>query len=151
MIKNERQYKITQAELKKFEQEIAQIDRADPTLHPRQILGRINSLNRTIQTLKTELTEYEQLKNAEVAPFHLNSFAEIPIALIKARITAGMTQKQLAEKIGIQEQQIQRYEANDYASISFARLVEIAQILGVNIRAELSIVSEPTVSKLGNG
>jgi DNA-binding XRE family transcriptional regulator len=151
MIKNERQYKITQAELKKFEQEIAQIDRADPTLHPRQILGRINSLNRTIQTLKTELTEYEQLKNAEVAPFHLNSFAEIPITLIKARITAGMTQKQLAEKIGIQEQQIQRYEANDYASISFARLVEIAQILGVNIRAELSIVSEPTASKLGNG
>jgi HTH-type transcriptional regulator/antitoxin HigA len=86
-----------------------------------------------------------------VAPFHLNSFTEIPIALIKARITAGMTQKQLAEKIGIQEQQIQRYEANDYASISFARLVEIAQILGVNIRAELSIVSEPTASKLGNG
>jgi HTH-type transcriptional regulator / antitoxin HipB len=33
-----------------------------------------------------------------------------------------MTQKDLAEKIGVQEQQIQRYEANHYGSDSFDRL-----------------------------
>jgi Helix-turn-helix len=49
----------------------------------------------------------------------LGSLNDLPTTLIKARISAGMTQKELAEKIGIREQQIQRYEANHYNSASF--------------------------------
>jgi hypothetical protein len=37
----------------------------------------------------------------------------------------------------IQEQQIQRYEATDYASADFARLSEIARALGVRVREDL--------------
>jgi transcriptional regulator with XRE-family HTH domain len=44
-----------------------------------------------------------------------------------------MTQKELAEIIGIQEQQIQRYEANHYSSASFDRLQEIATALNIEI------------------
>ncbi len=36
-----------------------------------------------------------------------------------------MTQKELAQKIGVQGQQIQRYESNHYSSVSFDRLKEI--------------------------
>jgi HTH-type transcriptional regulator / antitoxin HipB len=53
--------------------------------------------------------------------------------LIKARIASGLTQKDLAEKIGVQEQQIQRYEANHYGSASFDRLRTIANALKVEI------------------
>jgi transcriptional regulator with XRE-family HTH domain len=42
-----------------------------------------------------------------------------------------MTQKELAAKIGVQELQIQRYEENQYASTSLARLTEIARALEI--------------------
>jgi HTH-type transcriptional regulator / antitoxin HipB len=52
---------------------------------------------------------------------------ELAIGLIKARISTGMTQKELAAKIGVQEQQIQRYKENQY----LARLTEIARALEI--------------------
>jgi hypothetical protein len=51
------EYKITQVELGRFEGELAAIDREDPNLHPRLILGRINSFQRTIDRLNQELLE----------------------------------------------------------------------------------------------
>ncbi len=59
-IANDREYKITQVELDRFERQLADIDREDQNLHPRLILGRINSFKRTIDRLKQELAEYEQ-------------------------------------------------------------------------------------------
>ena len=57
-----------------------------------------------------------------------------------ARIARGWTQRQLAEALGMAEQQIQRYEANDYRSTSLARLCDIANALGVTVaqHAELN-------------
>lgn len=150
MIKNERQYKITRAQLEKLEANLGKIDRDDPNLHPRIILSRVNSLTKTIQELTAEIDEYDRLKNGEIKEVKVNSLAELPIALIKARISAGMTQKQLAEKIGIQEQQVQRYESNDYASISFDRLVEIARILGIVFSQPVSIaIDQPILLDTG--
>lgn len=140
MIKNERQYKITRAKLEDLETALAAIDRHDSNLHPRQILGRVNSLERTIGDLRTEIDEYERLKNGEVAEIEVKSLAELPTALIKARIAKGLTQKQLADRIGIQEQQVQRYEAADYDTISFDRLIAIAQILGIDFERSASLV-----------
>ena len=64
---------------------------------------------------------------------------ELPIALIKARISLGMSQKDLAKKIGTQEQQIQRYEANHYAAISFDRMMKIAEALGIALKNPIQI------------
>jgi hypothetical protein len=36
----------------------------------------------------------------------ITSIQELPIALIRARIALGMTQKELAEKMGVKEQQV---------------------------------------------
>jgi HTH-type transcriptional regulator / antitoxin HipB len=68
-----------------------------------------------------------------VLTFALGSIEDLPTTLIKARIASGLTQKDLAEKIGVQEQQIQRYEANHYGSASFDRLRTIANALKVEI------------------
>jgi HTH-type transcriptional regulator / antitoxin HipB len=133
MIQNERQYRTTQTKLREFEQELAALNPQDSNIHPRQIIGWINSLNIIIGELKQELAEYEQLKSGNVLTFVLGSIEDLPTTLIKARIAAGLTQKDLAEKIGIQEQQIQRYEANHYGSASFDRLRTIAKALQVEI------------------
>jgi HTH-type transcriptional regulator / antitoxin HipB len=133
MIQNERQYRITQTKLREFEQDLANLDPPDPSLHPRQIVGWTNSYNLTIRQLKQELAEYEQLKSGNIVTFVLGSLNDLPTTLIKARIAAGMTQKELADKIGVREQQIQRYEANHYNSASFDRLRSIAVALNIEI------------------
>ena len=133
MIQNERQYRITQTKLREFEQQLAALDPEDPNLHPRQVIGWRNSYNLTIRELKQELAEYEQLKSGDILTFGLASLRDLPPTLIKARIAGGLTQKELAEKIGVQEQQIQRYEASSYSCASFDRLLAIALALNIEI------------------
>jgi HTH-type transcriptional regulator / antitoxin HipB len=144
MIQNERQYRITQTKLKEFERDLAAIDLQDPNLHPRQIVGWTNSYNLTIRQLKQEIAEYEQLKSGNISTFVLGSIDDIPTTLIKARIAAGLTQKELADEIGVQEQQIQRYEANHYSSTSFDRLRSIANVLKIEItQAVMQLEAQP--------
>ena len=139
MIQNERQYKVTQTKLKELEQASANTELEDPSLHPRQILSQKNSYNKIIGTLKQDLAEYEELKSGRIAVFQIESFNDLPAALIKARIALGMTQKELAEKIDTQEQQIQRYEANHYHAISFNRLMKVVQALGISFKNSVEI------------
>ncbi len=67
----------------------------------------------------------------------LNSLREIPEALIRARIASGLSQKQLAERLGLKEQQLQRWEATRYAGISLDRIHDVAEALGVTIREQV--------------
>jgi HTH-type transcriptional regulator/antitoxin HipB len=74
--------------------------------------------------LEAELAEYDARHDATL--IEATGIEHLPIALIRARIACDLTQRQLAERIGLQEQAIQRYEAADYFGVSFAQLVEIA-------------------------
>lgn len=132
MIQNERQYKITRSKLKELSIDRATLDL--PTdLHPRQILARKNSLGILIGELEQEIAEYDRLKSGQITQFPIESFQDLPRVMIEARIAAGLTQKELAEKIGVQEQQIQRYEANNYRAVGFDRLQEIMSALDITI------------------
>lgn len=61
----------------------------------------------------------------------LNSLEALPRALIKARIAAKLSQKDLAERLGLKEQQIQRYEATEYNSANLARVIEVSLALRI--------------------
>ena len=71
--------------------------------------------------------------------FHSVQFQidDLPVGLIRARIALRLTQKQLAERVGLKEQQIQRYEETDYVSASFSRLQEIIKALGLDIEEKI--------------
>ena len=58
---------------------------------------------------------------------------------IQTRIAAGLSQKELAERLGLKEQQIQRDEATDDASASLTRICEVARSLGLKVKAEASV------------
>lgn len=74
-----------------------------------------------------------------VSTFEGSSLAELATVLVKARIARRWTQRQLAEALGIAEQQVQRYEATEYRSASLARICDVAAALDVTVteRAEL--------------
>ncbi len=132
MIQNQHQYQVTQNKLRDLEQGLDELLKSEDTLSPRQFSARKHGLEKTIETLQHEIAEYESLKQQQTS-IKIASIKELPLALIRARIAMGMTQKELAEKIGVKEQQVQRDEANHYNSAGFHRIAAVADALGIKI------------------
>ena len=62
MIQNQHQYQITQNKLRDLEGDLIKLEETKNALHPRQYLGRKNSLTKNIDSLKQEIIDYECLK-----------------------------------------------------------------------------------------
>ena len=138
MIKNERQYKITRAQAVRFSnalKNLRQRPSTDNGLHPLIAKAQEDSISSQLADLESELREYESLKAGEFRLDSLKVVADLPSILIKARIAQGLSQKDLAERIGLKEQQIQRYEATDYATANLARIREVVNAFGVEINS----------------
>ena len=137
MIANERQYRITRAALTRFEEALTNSSQEPSQLDPRLQRAIREGIESQVHELREELAEYDALRSGRVAVLELASLRELPDALIRARIARGLTQKQLAERLGVKEQQLQRWEATRYAGISLDRVQQIADALGVTIREEV--------------
>ncbi len=72
----------------------------------------------------------------------IESLHDLPTALIQARIAAGLTHREMAERLGLREQAIQRYEATDYAQANIGRLTAVADALGVQVRQEVHLFAD---------
>ena len=134
MIKNERQYRITRAQADRFSQTLDSLRQRSGEadgVHPLIAKAQEDALRSQLADLEGELREYESLKAGKFPIDELSVVAELPTVLIKARIAQGLSQKDLAERLGMQEQQIQRYEATGYASASLTRIKEVVSALGV--------------------
>lgn len=142
MIKNERQYRITKAQVQKFEQALAELAEYPEEKKQENLLlwqVQMSALASQCDDLKAEIAEYDALTTRpadEPLVFTLDSIEALPLALIKARIAAKLSQKELAERLGLKEQQIQRYEATEYASANMARVIEVSQALGVKLQSK---------------
>jgi DNA-binding XRE family transcriptional regulator len=97
-----------------------------------------NAIASQIETFRDEIDHYEQLRDGRITSREITSLRELPTALIEARIAARLTQRQLAERIDVAEQQIQRWEANDYSGVNLDRLQSIADALGVQIQETIT-------------
>lgn len=141
MIKNERQYRITQARAEEFRREIAHSEQEHGTskLHPKLQQAQTEALRSQLQTLERELREYEELRSGRRKVLTYGSFDELPKALVQARIARGWTQKDLADRLGLDEQKIQDYEATDYQRASLARIREVVRALEIEIREEVKL------------
>src|SRR2546427_9852817 len=149
MIKNERQYKITKAQVLKFKDALSKLEKVgkvSSTVDPRFHKLERDGLESQLLTLQREIQEYEDLKTGKIPIMELLSMEDLPMTLIKARIALGLSQKDLAERIGLPEQQIQRYEATDYESASVTRVKEIINALN-SVGGKLKITDEKTNSK----
>lgn len=139
MITNERQYRITKAEARRFEEALAQAGKETVQIHPRIRQAMREGLESQLQELREEIAEYEALRSGQVTAWELDSLKDLPDALIRARIASGLTQKELAARLGLKEQQIQRYEATRYADVSLKRIHEVATSLGLKIKERVLI------------
>ena len=151
MITNERQYKITNHQLAKLKVAIKEFGLKNvATRVGSDILANaeLQALESEAITLEEQLHEYEALQSGAIATLEASSLAELPRMLIRARIAQQLSQKDLANLLGLKEQQIQRYESDEYAGVSLHRLKEIAEALKLTIRetAEISLISKSVIS-----
>lgn len=135
MIKNERQYRITKSQAQKFEGAVRELlaGERQEGLHPLLHQAQVNALRSQLQELQADLAQYDALRAGGKPTYDFTHFEQIPSALIQARIAQGLTQEELAQRLGLQPQQIQRYEATDYQSASLSRVAEVIRALNLPV------------------
>lgn len=139
MIRNERQYRITKAQAEQFDRQLHALEK-QPTpagIHPRIHQAQRDAVQSQLDELREDLAAYEALQAGRTKVIELASLEELGAALIQARIAAGLNQRELAGRLGIKEQQIQRYEATDYAAASLERVRDVIAALGIKVHEDL--------------
>lgn len=136
MITNERQLRISKAELEKLQNAAIAFDIHETTNRVgSETLAKLElaALESEVENLSTQIQDYEALKSGNVSVLKADSLSGLPSILIRARIARGLSQRDLAGMLNLKEQQIQRYESDEYVSASLRRLAEVAHALGLNI------------------
>ena len=84
-----------------------------------------------------EVEAYEKLKRGEFDELlNLQGFGPLLIGL---RIYLGVSQRQLAERLGVHESQVSRDERNDYHGITLERVTRILDALGVALKTRVEV------------
>lgn len=132
MIKNERQYRVTKTQAERFRQALSEVKKNNNVSAD---LRKIQSdaIASQLQQLEQQIAEYQELKSGKHRELTYETFGEMLHGITKARIAQGLTQRDLAQKAHLKEQQIQRYEATDYATASTKRVREVLQALGARV------------------
>jgi HTH-type transcriptional regulator/antitoxin HigA len=134
---------LTDRQAREVEAEIAELDGAlssEQTLKalvsglPREVIGGVR---RSLATERRELSEaldaYERAKQGDAVPLKERVGNDPGALLVAARIIKRLSQKELARKLGLKEQQIQRYEAERYRKITLTNYQKVASVLGARL------------------
>jgi HTH-type transcriptional regulator/antitoxin HigA len=136
MITNERQYRISKAQLSRLRQAVEAFDLTEAAGQVGSDLlakAELEALRSEYEVLSEQIREYQALKSGAVTVLKAATLEELPSILVRARIAHGLSQRELAEILGLKEQQVQRYESEEYASASLRRLAEVANALQLNV------------------
>lgn len=144
MITNEKQYKSVKAQVENFQNSLENFSiskTGDGKLSKALLELSKVALQEQLKELVEELKEYEALKDGQIVITEILSLSELPKTLIQSRIANGLTQAELANRLNLKMQQIQRYEADEYNSASLKTLLRIASELNVTVSADVQIKS----------
>ena len=143
---------LTDRQAREVEAEIGDLDAAlssEQTLRslvsglPREVIGGVR---RSLTTERRELSEaldaYERAKQGDAALLKKRVGNDPGALLIAARIIKRLSQKDLARKLGLKEQQIQRYEAEKYRKITLSNYQKVAGVLGVRLSIDIETRDE---------
>ncbi len=104
--------------------------------------AELGAIEAQIAKMEDEISHYEKLKEGKFTHLRSVSFRELPRVLVEARIVQRLSQSKLASQLKLKPQQIQRYEATSYMGASLSRLIEIANVLGVQVTGLFELSDE---------
>jgi HTH-type transcriptional regulator/antitoxin HigA len=101
---------------------------------PKEVIeANIGSMDSMIGELEKEIQEYEEIKSGKYTLPKNISFIELLRCLPKIRIAKGLSQKDLADLLGMTKQQINRYEEHEYQNISPEKINMILEALNISL------------------
>ena len=131
MIQNEKQYKITKKRISEVDDAIKKVYASGKIDLKRQ--AYLNGLLHIQNQMKIEIQDFEKLQKNGISLKRKIAIADFPDILIQYKISKKLSQKDFSAILGIKEQQLQRYEAEQYASVSFKRLLSFVEKTKLNI------------------
>lgn len=144
MIKTETEYRLTKQRIE--QSKAANIKMREQLIEQGLTVEQIERVMEPTLAFQAQVIEevqwYERVRSGDLTPIHsLNQMGQMLIAL---RIARGMTQKQLAERLGVAESAVSRDERNDYHGISLERAQRILDAL----EGQTTIVVNPPAREL---
>lgn len=147
MIRNEAEYKEAvkrlEAERKRLSEHKARLQKAGLT--PAQSKHALDPMKSFHLQLAEEVESYERLKRGDIG--ELKNLHGLGRALVAVRIARGLTQRELAKRLRVDESQVSRDERNDYHGITVDRASRILDAMGVEVLTEV-YVDAPMKPKL---
>lgn len=140
MIKNQKQAGITKSKLSELKTAKEKLHLEKEKYSALEFELADNSLNSLISELENQIHIYNALVKNDFHVLKPKNLEDIPRILIAARISQNLSQADLAEILGINEQQVQRYEATDFESASWTRIVEFSFALNLQIDFESVLI-----------
>lgn len=95
--------------------------------------------------LQEEVESYERLKRGEFDD--LENLRGLGHLLISVRIAQGISQRELAKRLGVHESQVSRDEHNEYFGITLERAVKVLDALNVKLHTKVEMA--PPTQELG--
>ncbi len=135
MIRNEAEYQEAMARLDDERRRLAE---------HRERLGALGldaeELKRALDPLRSfhlqledEVQSYERLKRGDIG--ELLNLHGLGTTLVALRIARGLTQRELAGRLGVHESQVSRDERNEYHGVTVERASRILDAMGVRLRS----------------
>lgn len=131
MIKTEQAYKEAVAKLKQDKEFIKEQTKKleEMGLESEHIELAIQPYISFHEQLKEEVEYYEQIKRGEFTPvINLKTLGK---TLIAYRIYIGMSQQELAGKLGVSPSQVSRDERNEYYGATIERIQNIMEVMNM--------------------
>jgi ribosome-binding protein aMBF1 (putative translation factor) len=143
MIRNENEYREAVRRLEEEKERLAEHRKRlnAAGLSSAEVKRAIDPLRSFHEQLAEEVASYERLRRGEVGEvLNLHGLGQMLVAL---RIALGLTQRELAERLGAHESQVSRDERNEYHGITVERASRILDALNVQMK---SSVDEPVAT-----
>jgi DNA-binding XRE family transcriptional regulator len=142
MIRNESEY---QEAMRRLQEERTRLNNQknllkDMGLGPDEIKRATDPMFSFHDQLCEEVESYERLKRRDFD--ELINIHGLGHALVALRIAIGITQRELASRLGVHESQVSRDERNEYHNITVDRASRILDALGVRMR---SLFEQPLI------
>lgn len=91
-----------------------------------------------VAELEEAVAEFDSIRAGRMRTFRVESFDDLATVLVKARIALGWTQAELANRLDVAEQMVQRDEAGGYERATLSRLAEVGDVLGYELTGVFS-------------
>jgi DNA-directed RNA polymerase specialized sigma subunit len=142
MIRNEQEYRAALQRIQEDRAFAAQQRAALEAqgLTPEQVERAMQPALAFHAQLAEEVAWYERVRNGDISPIH--RLTDLGRLLIALRIASGITQRELAERLGTDESQVSRDERNEYYGVSLSRAQRIVDALGARIVAGVDVPAD---------